>query len=111
MVYQVTLRKAIKMMCMFAMLAMLSACATKGAPTTPINDPLESANRAIFAFNDKIDRYALRPVASGYKKITPQLVRTGVNNFFGNLGDVSTCLLYTSPSPRDRQKSRRPSSA
>ena len=25
--------------------------------------------------------------------------------------DVSTCLLYTSPSPRDRQKSRMPSSA
>ena len=24
---------------------------------------------------------------------------------------VSTCLLYTSPSPRDRQKSRMPSSA
>ena len=24
---------------------------------------------------------------------------------------ISTCLLYTSPSPRDRQKSRMPSSA
>ena len=29
-----------------------------------------------------------------------------------NIGDyVHTCLLYTSPSPRDRQKSRMPSSA
>ena len=27
------------------------------------------------------------------------------------LGDISDCLLYTSPSPRDRQKSRMPSSA
>ena len=27
------------------------------------------------------------------------------------LGVVHTCLLYTSPSPRDRQKSRMPSSA
>ena len=26
-------------------------------------------------------------------------------------GDVKACLLYTSPSPRDRQKSRMPSSA
>ena len=26
-------------------------------------------------------------------------------------GQVSTCLLYTSPSPRDRQKPRMPSSA
>ena len=30
-----------------------------------------------------------------------------INNYFGPLG----CLLYTSPSPRDRQKSRMPSSA
>ena len=28
-----------------------------------------------------------------------------------NLGDTNACLLYTSPSPRDRQKSRMPSSA
>ena len=28
-----------------------------------------------------------------------------------NPRDVSDCLLYTSPSPRDRQKSRMPSSA
>ena len=27
------------------------------------------------------------------------------------LVDIQTCLLYTSPSPRDRQKSRMPSSA
>ena len=26
-------------------------------------------------------------------------------------GDLKPCLLYTSPSPRDRQKSRMPSSA
>ena len=27
------------------------------------------------------------------------------------IGEKSNCLLYTSPSPRDRQKSRMPSSA
>ena len=27
------------------------------------------------------------------------------------IGNTNTCLLYTSPSPRDRQKSRMPSSA
>ena len=33
--------------------------------------------------------------------------------FIGQAGDTAggTCLLYTSPSPRDRQKSRMPSSA
>ena len=29
----------------------------------------------------------------------------------GRLGETPICLLYTSPSPRDRQKSRMPSSA
>ena len=38
-----------------------------------------------------------------------------ISDFEINKGDISytvdTCLLYTSPSPRDRQKSRMPSSA
>ena len=34
-----------------------------------------------------------------------------VNSWTRQLADYSTCLLYTSPSPRDRQKSRMPSSA
>ena len=34
------------------------------------------------------------------------------NAEFGNSNiDINSCLLYTSPSPRDRQKSRMPSSA
>ena len=35
----------------------------------------------------------------------------GLANNFGALKSLTTCLLYTSPSPRDRQKSRMPSSA
>ena len=39
--------------------------------------------------------------------------RHGFDEFFGILfsNDMWPCLLYTSPSPRDRQKSRMPSSA
>lgn len=48
-------------------------------------DPWEGFNRAIYRFNDTLDRYALRPVAKGYRKVTPQAVRTGVSNFFLNL--------------------------
>ena len=33
------------------------------------------------------------------------------NLYFGDLHVHTNCLLYTSPSPRDRQKSRMPSSA
>ena len=37
--------------------------------------------------------------------------RIAVNNPSINNGNFDDCLLYTSPSPRDRQKSRMPSSA
>jgi phospholipid-binding lipoprotein MlaA len=51
-------------------------------------DPWEAFNRKVFAFNDAIDEAVLKPVAEGYRKVVPQLVRTGIDNFFGNLGDV-----------------------
>ena len=42
------------------------------------------------------------------------LIETGGNNRYSqpqHMALAQTCLLYTSPSPRDRQKSRMPSSA
>ena len=38
-------------------------------------------------------------------------VRWDINKQFRLTGHLNICLLYTSPSPRDRQKSRMPSSA
>ena len=35
----------------------------------------------------------------------------GVSESAKNMAQANACLLYTSPSPRDRQKSRMPSSA
>jgi|TARA_R100000049_G_C1943474_1_gene87985 phospholipid-binding lipoprotein MlaA len=55
-------------------------------------DPWEDFNRRVFAFNDVLDRYALKPVARGYKAVTPEPVQTGVGNFFSNLGEVRTVL-------------------
>ena len=48
-------------------------------------DPFEPFNRAMFAFNEKVDQYALKPVALGYRAITPGVVRTGVRNVLSNL--------------------------
>ena len=36
---------------------------------------------------------------------------SGKSTLLNMIGLLDTCLLYTSPSPRDRQKSRMPSSA
>ena len=65
---------------------LLQACATVANPDR--RDPYESFNRSVFDFNDKVDRYALEPVAKGYQAVTPDFFRRGVGNFFGNLDDV-----------------------
>ena len=51
-------------------------------------DPWESFNRPIFRFNDTVDTYALKPIAQGYRAVTPQFLEDGVHNVFGNIGDV-----------------------
>ncbi|OED40662.1 hypothetical protein AB833_11370 [Chromatiales bacterium (ex Bugula neritina AB1)] len=68
---------------------LLCGCATTQTSREEVSDPLEKVNRVVYRFNDKIDRYALKPIATGYRKVTPTLVRRGVSNFFGNLADVS----------------------
>jgi len=52
------------------------------------SDPWEAWNRKVFAFNDAVDNAVVKPVAEGYNKVVPQLVRTGIGNVFGNIGDV-----------------------
>jgi phospholipid-binding lipoprotein MlaA len=64
--------------------ALLSAGCAHAPPDDP-SDPLEPVNRAVYKFNETADYFVLRPVAKGYDKVTPQPVRTGVRNFFGNL--------------------------
>ncbi|MFM0757047.1 MlaA family lipoprotein [Paraburkholderia strydomiana] len=66
--------------------ALLAGCTTVQTPTK--GDPLEGLNRTIFTVNDKLDQYALKPVAKGYVFITPQPIRDSVTNFFSNIGDV-----------------------
>lgn len=55
-------------------------------------DPLESMNRKIYSFNEKLDRAVLKPVAKGYSKVVPDIGRRGITNFFRNLGMVVTTL-------------------
>lgn len=64
----------------------MQGCAT-GPNANPV-DPLEPLNRAVFNFNDGVDRAILRPVATAYDQVTPSPVKTGVRNFFGNISDV-----------------------
>lgn len=69
-----------------ASVALMAGCAQVPHPSP--NDPWESYNRGVYTFNDTVDRAVLKPIATGYEKVTPQPVRTCVHNIFGNLGDV-----------------------
>lgn len=68
------------------LLALLQGCAS--GPNVNPADPLEPFNRTVFRFNDGLDRAILKPVATVYRDVTPQLLRNGATNFFGNLTDV-----------------------
>jgi phospholipid-binding lipoprotein MlaA len=60
------------------------------ASATAIADPLERLNRLTFAFNDKMYRGLLLPVARGLR-VLPEPVRVAGSNFFDNLtGPVSS---------------------
>lgn len=53
-------------------------------------DPFESFNRKVFAFNDAADHYVLKPVARGYRDVTPELVEQSIGNFFNNIGEIQS---------------------
>jgi phospholipid-binding lipoprotein MlaA len=69
-----------------AVLALVAGCAT--GPNANPADPFEPFNRGVSRFNDAVDDAVLVPVATAYQNVLPSMVRTGVNNFFGNIGDV-----------------------
>jgi phospholipid-binding lipoprotein MlaA len=75
---------------LFALL--LAGCATVPSGKPDPRDPWEGFNRASYKFNDALDRAIAKPVAKGYKKVTPRVVRTGVSNFISNLGTVTTVV-------------------
>ena len=64
----------------------LAGCAS--GPAANPQDPLEPFNRGVTRFNDSLDEAVLKPVATVYRDATPDMVRTGVSNFFENLRDV-----------------------
>ena len=76
---------AFSLSCIIAVL--VSGCATQAN-----KDPLEGINRGIYKFNDVADNAVIKPIAKAYKAIAPSPIRIGINNFFNNLGSITTVL-------------------
>lgn len=78
--------RRLHLMLLAGLTALLAGCAT--GPDANPRDPLEPFNRGMYRFNDAVDTAVVKPVATAYVEVAPQPVRTGVNNFFSNLGDL-----------------------
>jgi phospholipid-binding lipoprotein MlaA len=70
-----------------SLILVMTGCATQAN-----RDPLEGMNRGIYKFNDVVDKGFFKPVATAYKNVAPTPVRKGFNNFFNNLGSITTVL-------------------
>ena len=72
------------LLCVFALPALASA--------EENIDPWESMNRKTYAFNNFLDHYLLKPVAKGYRYVTPDFLEAGFGNFFDNVTEVLTVV-------------------
>lgn len=61
--------------------------AADATQTAAEKDRWEGFNRGVFAFNEFVDRYALKPAAKGYKWVTPTWLDNTVTRFFENMRD------------------------
>lgn len=81
-------KKLIKIL-MWLSVALVAGCATTQQTERVAKiDPFESINRAVFTFNENADEYVIKPAAEAYQFVLPEFVRTGVTNFFSNIGDI-----------------------
>ncbi|MBU6165979.1 MAG: VacJ family lipoprotein [Alphaproteobacteria bacterium] len=74
----------------FALLILLLAgCTTSGSTdlSRAEADPWEKSNRRVFAFNKRLDRWVVKPLATGYRTVVPRPARTAVANAYGNYGE------------------------
>jgi phospholipid-binding lipoprotein MlaA len=75
-----------RLLLVLASAAILAGCAS--VPNPSPNDPWESYNRSMYAFNTKVDDVILKPIAKGYNFVTPKPVRSCIHNMFNNVEDV-----------------------
>jgi phospholipid-binding lipoprotein MlaA len=63
----------------------LAGCATSdGDP----RDPFEGFNRGVYKFNETVDEAIAKPVATAYRNLVHEEIRSRVRNFFSNIADL-----------------------
>lgn len=64
---------------------MLGGCAST-------NDPWADWNHGAQSFNRHVDKIVVKPLAKAYQWATPDIVDTGVTNFFSNINDIGVSV-------------------
>lgn len=65
---------------------LLAGCATtRNAAEKTEGDPLEGFNRAVWGFNQGVDKVVMKPASTVYRTVTPPPVRRGILHIFDNL--------------------------
>ena len=83
-------RLAARSACIGVLVLNQAACATLEGPDYGVYDENESFNRGSYDFSEAVDRNALAPIARGYQAIVPDLLETGISNFFANLRSLDS---------------------
>src|SRR5258706_1527967 len=71
-----------------AVLALAAAAGCASTAERDPRDPLEPLNRAVYRLNEGLDEAIARPVATTYRDVVPEPLRTYARNFFGNIADL-----------------------
>lgn len=72
---------------------LLAGCAsTPGKHELAERDPLEGFNRGVWAFNDVVDKAALKPATTAYRTVTPRPARRGLSRIFANLSEPFSAI-------------------
>ncbi len=103
------LTKLMRIAALSAALAVSGCASLPAGHVSDSRDPWERYNRAMFEFNDNVDRAVIKPVAEVYRDYVPELFQVTLRNFFGNLRDVAVTvhqLLQGKPSEAGNSAAR-----
>ena len=89
---KVNLLQLVFLVCFFSWAPSLLAASSDAELAGDPLDPWEKMNRRVFAFNEWADRYFLKPVATGYRWVTPSTVDQMVSRFFANAAEPSVIV-------------------
>ena len=106
------MKKILALVMALVLVLSLAACQNSSGSTTGGDSEKKSIGICIYKFDDNFMTTYRKNLEDSLKaKGYDVTIVDGNNDQAKQTEQINTCLLYTSPSPRDRTRSRMPSSA